>query len=96
MNGMKKLVFGLITLISLSNLCGAASFKENSNLYLVDERRYITICIEGTKWVQFLQRGETADINKPKYYPSGNPVQIFVKANGQSISIPLECEENQK
>ena len=86
----KRLIYLLFWLFGLFNFGYASSFMEDGKLNLVEDKKYVIVCIEGTKWVQFLEKNNT------HYYPSGNPVQIFIKANAANVNIPLMCNENQK
>lgn len=88
---MKKLVI-LLTLIFVAN-GNASSFMENNELKLVDDKKYIIRCIEGTKWIQFLERGSGK--GGTYYVPSGNPQQMFERErnNYGGISVPVVCND---
>lgn len=88
---MKKIILGLLIGLGLVIPCNASSFMKNGELKLVDDRPYIVRCIMGTEWIQYIERGSgRGDL----YFPSGNPVQVFVnnKENNGIVTIP--CEEN--
>ena len=82
---MKKLLLLLLVSCTIAN---AASFMKNGELKLVDDKEFIIRCIEGYKWIQFIERGVgRGDL----YFPSGNPQQMFEKRNDKSI--PIECDK---
>ena len=64
---MKKLFFGLTICIGIMN---AVEVKIDSTKP-VKERDYMIKCIDGYKWIQFLEENQTS------YNPVGNPIQMF-------------------
>ena len=78
---MKKLLLLLLLLISSYS----SELVINNTTITVNDRPYIIRCIEGYKWIQFVQlfgRG----IN---YVPSGDPQQMFHTWDNKSL--PVEC-----
>ena len=84
---MKKLLLLLLVSYSFVN---AASFMKNGELKLVDDKEFIIRCIEGYKWIQFIEKGGGVG-RGDLYFPSGNPQQMFEKRNDKSV--PIECDK---
>lgn len=82
---MKKLLLLLLVSYTIAN---ATSFMKNGELELVDDKEFIIRCIEGYKWIQFIERGARRGY---LYFPSGNPQQMFEKRNDKSV--PIECDK---
>lgn len=80
---MKKIFFGLVICIGVLN---AAEVKITSTKP-VKERDYIIKCIDGYKWVQFLEEGQIA------YNPVGNPIQMFEKSYYGANPVPCVNEK---
>ena len=75
---MKKLFFGLAICIGTMN---AAEVKIDS-IKPVKERDYMIKCIDGYKWVQFLEENQTS------YNPVGNPIQMFERTYYGANPVP--------
>ena len=87
---MKKILL-IIGLICFAN---ASSFMKNGELKLVDDKDYVVRCIQGYKWIQFIEpmhgKGGTY------YVPSGNPQQMFERYNWGKVEVtmlPVECDK---
>lgn len=75
---MKKLFFGLTICIGIMN---AVEVKISSTKP-VRERDYMIKCIDGYKWVQFLEENQTS------YNPVGNPIQMFETSLYGPLPVP--------
>ena len=67
----------------------ASSFMKNGELKLVDDKEYITRCIMGYKWIQFIEQGTGR--GGTYYVLSGNPQQMFIIEGAKMF--PLECDK---
>ena len=88
---MKKLLLLLLISCMIAN---ASSFIKNGELKLVDDKAFVIRCIQGWKWIQFVDlihgKGGTY------YVPSGNPQQMFERHrfyNGAINMLPVECDK---
>lgn len=63
--------------------------------YWVDEKPYLISCIDGYKWIQFIEKGGGAG-RGDLYFPSGNPQQMFEKYGNtyNGYIVPVSCSEN--
>jgi len=85
---MKKIL--LILIISFSILNAGQYIDRNGRSYWIDEKPFIFSCIDGYKWIQFIEKGGGVG-RGDLYFPSGNPQQMFEKDNGKSV--PVSCSE---
>ena len=70
-------------------LVNASEFKKDGQIYQIDDKDYIIRCIEGYKWIQFIEIGVGRGTN---YFPSGNPQQMF-RLSADLDSLPIKCGE---
>ncbi len=85
---MRKLLLLICLVMSLN----ATEYMKNGQLKIIDDKEYIIRCIEGTKWIQFIEKGRgRGDL----YFPSGNPQQIFERerSNYGGTSVPVVCDK---
>lgn len=88
MKKLKKLIFGIVFLYQFAS---ASEFMKNGELFLIDDKEYIIRCIEGYKWVQFIEplRGSSGKV----YNPVGNPQQLFKIDYYYGVSLPISCDK---
>lgn len=86
---MKNLIVLSIFSLTLLNASNTEFIKDGIT-YNVKDKEYVIRCIEGTKWIQFLEPlyGKGGIV----YNPSGNPQQMLTKPLFNNISIPILCE----
>lgn len=70
------------------SLINASEFKKDGKTFIVDDKDYIIRCIEGYKWIQFIEIGVGRGTN---YFPAENPQQIFQKG-ANNVSAPISCD----
>ena len=88
---MKKLFRVLILLVVFCTFVNAGQYiDKNGRIYWIDEKPFIFNCIDGYKWVQFIEKGGGVG-RGDLYFPSGNPQQMFEKRNDKSV--PVECDK---
>ena len=89
---MKKLFRVVILLVVFCTIVNASIFVKNGELKFVDDKDFITRCILGYKWIQFVERVGRGDL----YSPSGNPQQMFERHrfyHGDITMLPVECDK---
>jgi hypothetical protein len=93
---MKKLLLVLLAVVSILSISAFASvgttFVKDGEEYSINEKEYVLVCIEGYKWIQFIEKhsNETGIY----YVNSGNPEQMFERITNnrfEQISVPIKC-----
>lgn len=89
---MKKIIF--LLMIAVCTTINASSFMKNGEMKLVDDKDYTIRCINGYKWIQFVEpihgKGGTY------YVPSGNPQQMFERDDWDNVEVtmlPVKCDK---
>lgn len=91
MKKLKKLTLGIVLIFQFAS---ASEFMKNGELFLINDKEYIIRCIEGYKWVQFIEplHGSSGTI----YNPVGNPQQLFERDYYYGESLPVVCDKKIK
>lgn len=88
---MKKLLLILPLLLVFCTFANAEQYiDKNGRIYWIDEKPYIIKCIQGYKWIQFIEKGGGVG-RGDLYFPSGNPQQMFIREGAKML--PLECDK---
>ena len=84
---MKKIILMLILGISAF----ASTFVKDDKEYTISEKEYVVVCLEGHKWMQFIQQGSGK--GSQYYVNDGNPQQMFERtySNYGPINVPIKC-----
>ena len=84
----------IINLQRLFVILNSSEFMKNGKIIQVADKEYITRCIMGYKWIQFIEVLPGKD--EVTYVPIGNPQQIFQKHiwyAGDMTMLPISCDK---